>query len=150
MQGWKIKKNDVEQEIFWAGQNFLGNVQVFQHVWTTRIQISRRILKKTVWLVFETQVRNEYQERETIRSVFWSVFFCWNNIILRINITSRISKKTVRVVSETQIRNEYMEQETIRSVLWSVFFAVIFQWFWASWFLHNLGARCFPYNFGTK
>ena len=73
------------------------------------------------WLVSETQIRNECREQETMRSVLWSVPFCWNiSTVLSIDISCQNLKKTVSLVSETQIRNKYMEQETMRRVLWPV------------------------------
>ena len=48
------------------------------------IHISSRILKKTVWLVLETQVRNEFMEQETLWSVLWSA-------PLRCNISTILS-----------------------------------------------------------
>ena len=59
--------------------------------------------------------------QQTIRSVLWSVPFCWGILtILSIQISDQIMKKTVWLASETQRRNEYMEQDAITSALWSV------------------------------
>ena len=115
------------------------------------IIISNQILRKTIWIVSETRIRNEEVEQETIRSVLWSVLFCFNiSTILSIQVSDWILKKTVWLVSETQIRNEYMEQETIRRVLWSVPFVVICQQFWASKYLHDISTSCFLYTFREK
>ena len=59
--------------------------------------------------------------QQTIRSVLWSVPFCWSiSTILSIQISDRTMKKTAWLASETQIRNEYMEQDAITRALWSV------------------------------
>ena len=63
----------MDQEII---RNLLWSVPFCFNISTIlSIQISDRILKKTVWLVSGTQIRNEYIEQETIRGVLWSVPF---------------------------------------------------------------------------
>ena len=82
VEGREIRNIDVNKKNFELGKYFLKNVEIFQHVWALRYlkktEENSRILKKTVWLVLETQIRNEYIEQGTIRSVLWSVPFRCN------------------------------------------------------------------------
>ena len=106
------KKNFKLGKIFWKMLKYFNTFE-HQDIW------SKTWRKLSDW--FQTQIRNEYMEQKTIRSVLWSVPFCWNiSTILSIQISDQILKKTAWLVSETQVRNEFMEQETIRSILWSV------------------------------
>ena len=139
----------MEQETIrsiWWSVPFCWNISII-----LSINISSRILKKTVWLVSGTQIRSKYIKQETTRSVLWSVRFCWNiSKILNIQIFDRILKKTVWLVSETQIRRKYMKQETTRSVLWSAPFccsiSTILSIKISAWYYYEL----FPLQFQGK
>ena len=71
------------------------------------------ILKKTVKLISEAQIKNKCMVHEAVRSVLWSYPFCCN--ISSIQVTGRILKKTTWLISDTQIRNEFIEQKLMRS-----------------------------------